>query len=79
MTGVMLGQSLHQAILRKHLHAAGTDVEFDTSLISLEQDADGVKAEIPKTEEGKETITHAKFAYVVGADVVRSKWSLVHQ
>ena len=78
MTGVMLGQSLHQEILRKHLHAAGTDVEFNTSLISLEQDADGVKVEISKTEDGRETITHAKFAHVVGADGARSKWVLVY-
>ena len=77
MTGVMLGQSLHQAILRKHLHTAGTDVKLNTSLLSLEQDADSVKAEISRTEDSKETITHAKFAYIISADGARSELSLV--
>ena len=77
MTGVMLGQSLHQMILRKRLHTVGTDVDFNTSLLGFEQDANSVKAEISRTEDGKKMIAHTKFACVIGMDGARSESSLV--
>lgn len=74
--GVMLNQTRHQKILRKHLTAAGGTVEFNTSLIGLVQDDDGVVAEITKTAADGEQITEkCKYAYVIGADGARSKFS----
>lgn len=72
MKGVMLGQNRHQAILRRHLAAVGGNVEFNTSLITLNQEEDGVIAEISKTTDGKQAVEKIKYAYVIGADGARS-------
>ncbi|EJD01753.1 uncharacterized protein FOMMEDRAFT_126912 [Fomitiporia mediterranea MF3/22] len=70
---VMLGQCIHQQIIRKHLEALGCQVELGTTLSGLEQSEDGVTVRLTKTTTNGEQVEEtAKFAYVVGADGARS-------
>jgi hypothetical protein len=64
----MLGQWLHQAILRKHIERFGVTVETGSKLISLEQDDAGAQVRIEKTDGSQVSVNSASFAYVIGAD-----------
>ena len=68
----MLGQEQHQAIIQEHIEALSGRVEFNTTLLGLEQDEDGVTAEISTAKDDQVTTEKARFAYVVGADGARS-------
>lgn len=76
MKGLMLGQTRHQIILRNHLEAFGTRVEYGTTLLGLEQNEEGVTAELSKPDDASPS-TKATFAYVVGADGARSMTSIL--
>ncbi|EJC99075.1 uncharacterized protein FOMMEDRAFT_23412 [Fomitiporia mediterranea MF3/22] len=69
---VLLGQSHHQAILRKHIEGLGGKVELGSTFIGCTQDENGVTAEILKTIDGDEQTESVRFEYVVGADGGRS-------
>ncbi|MEU0500742.1 FAD-dependent monooxygenase [Nocardia sp. NPDC005998] len=64
----VLGQSRTEAILRDRLAQFGVRVELATALVSFEQDATGVTAELAHVG-GTETV---RVAYLVGADGGRS-------
>ncbi|EJC99069.1 uncharacterized protein FOMMEDRAFT_170810 [Fomitiporia mediterranea MF3/22] len=68
----VLGQWLHQAILRKHIKALGGKVELGSAFIGCTQDENGMTAEIRKIIDGIEHTEKARFEYVVGADGGRS-------
>ena len=70
----MIGQWLHQQILRRHLEHLGCRVEFGSTLQAIEQKDDGVVARLLKTKDGEELEETARFAYVVGADGAHSKF-----
>lgn len=74
---MVLGQSKHQAILRKCIETLGGEVELGSALASLQQDSASVIAEITKTVNGRLVEEHTKFAYVIGADGGRSKFAVV--
>lgn len=71
----ILGQSRHQAILRKHIEALGGTVELGTELITLSQDEDAVTVTLSKTTGDINVEEIAKFAYVIGTDGGRSMLS----
>ena len=70
----MIGQWLHQQILRRHLEHLGCRVEFGSTLQAIEQEGDSVVARVLKTKGGEELEETARFAYVVGADGAHSKF-----
>ncbi|KIY53598.1 hypothetical protein FISHEDRAFT_33020 [Fistulina hepatica ATCC 64428] len=70
---VMLGQDLHEAILRKHLQKAGYNVENGVELRSYEQFDDRVEVVLAKHGAGGSDIREtAVFDYVVGCDGAKS-------
>ena len=71
----MVGQWLHQQILRQHLEKLGCHVELGCMLKAIEQKDGGVVAHMLKTEDGKQLEETASFAYVVGADGAHSEHS----
>lgn len=72
----ILGQSRHQAILRKHIEALGGQIELGTEFTDLQQDEDVVTVTLTKTSGDIKTDEVAKFAYVIGTDGGRSMCSL---
>ena len=70
---VIIGQHCTQAILRDHLAKYNITVERSTELVGLEQDEQGVIAQLVKHEEGKELEETVRVGYLVGADGARSK------
>ncbi|EJC99072.1 uncharacterized protein FOMMEDRAFT_113673 [Fomitiporia mediterranea MF3/22] len=69
---VLIGQWIHQAILRRHVEALGGKVELGSTFIGYTQDDDGVTAEIHRVVDGVEQTEKARFEYLVGADGGRS-------
>ncbi|KIM74259.1 hypothetical protein PILCRDRAFT_828424 [Piloderma croceum F 1598] len=69
---VMLGQNYHERILRVHLEALGTQVEFGSELRSFTQSADSVSVEIVHHIDGKEVVERSEVAWLVGCDGARS-------
>ena len=66
---LMLPQSDTEAILERHLDAAGIRTETDVSLASFVQDATGVSATLRRND-GSEDVAH--FAWMVGCDGAHS-------
>ncbi|KAI0784358.1 monooxygenase [Abortiporus biennis] len=65
----LIGQDHAESILRSHLAKLGVEVERSTELVSLQQDKDGVTAEILKrSADGEETSEMTRFEFLVGAD-----------
>ncbi|KIY53608.1 hypothetical protein FISHEDRAFT_32989, partial [Fistulina hepatica ATCC 64428] len=70
---IMLGQDLHEAILRKHLQKAGYSVENGVELRSYEQFNDHVEVVLAKhSADGSDIRETAVFDYVVGCDGAKS-------
>ncbi|KAL5529838.1 hypothetical protein ACEPAF_6095 [Sanghuangporus sanghuang] len=69
---VMIGQWLHQKILRQHLEELGCHVELGCMLQTIEQRDESVIAHLVKTVDGKQLEETVQFAYVVGADGAHS-------
>ncbi|KIY46797.1 hypothetical protein FISHEDRAFT_75323 [Fistulina hepatica ATCC 64428] len=69
----MLGQDLHEAILRKHLQKAGYNVENGVELRSYEQFDDHVEVVLAKhNADGSDIRETAVFDYMVGCDGAKS-------
>jgi 2-polyprenyl-6-methoxyphenol hydroxylase-like FAD-dependent oxidoreductase len=68
----MLGQNHHERILRVHLEALGTQVEFGSELRSFTQSVDSVSVKIVRRIDGKEVIEGSEVAWLVGCDGARS-------
>ena len=68
----MLGQNHHERILKEHLEALGTQVEFGSELRSFTQSADSVSAEIVRHVDGKEVVERSSVPWLVGCDGARS-------
>jgi 2-polyprenyl-6-methoxyphenol hydroxylase-like FAD-dependent oxidoreductase len=68
----MLGQNHHERILKVHLEALGTQVEFGFELRSFTQSADSVSVKIACHIDGKEVVERLSVAWLVGCDGVRS-------
>ena len=62
-------QDDHEAILDKHLAAAGIEIEWNTELIGYTDTADGIRATIRKTDNKEETVD---VAYLCGCDGANS-------
>ena len=58
----------------EHIRALGGHVEFNTTLTGLEQDENGVSAEMTKNIGGQIATEKSRFTYVVGADGARSEF-----
>lgn len=71
----MIGQWLHQQILRQHMAKLGCHVELGCMLQAIEQNDEGVVAHLLKTKDGEHLEETARFAYVVGADGAHSEHS----
>ncbi|KAL5507680.1 hypothetical protein ACEPAH_5298 [Sanghuangporus vaninii] len=69
---VLIGQWLHQQILRQHLEELGCHVELGCRLQTIEQRDESVVAHLVKTMDGKQLEETVQFAYVVGADGAHS-------
>lgn len=68
----MLGQHHAEEIFRSHIEKYGVSVELNTELVSLEQDADGVTAQIVRRDEdGKEVKESIRTPFLIGADGAR--------
>jgi 2-polyprenyl-6-methoxyphenol hydroxylase-like FAD-dependent oxidoreductase len=67
---VWCGQDLYEPILVDAGRAHGADIRFNTSLVSVEQDADGVTALIEDRATGRTSTVRAQ--YVIAADGVHS-------
>ena len=65
-----IGQHKLEPILLRRGLELGADIRFDTELVEVSQDADGVTALVRNRESGEETTIRAKYA--VGADGGRS-------
>ena len=68
-----MGQSDHQAILRKHIEALGGFVELSTELVGLEEVDGKVHATLKKTTGNQVSDETASFEYLIGADGARSE------
>jgi len=62
-------QDDHEAILGKHLAAAGIEIEWNSELIGYTDTADGIRATIRKTDNTEETVD---VAYLCGCDGANS-------
>lgn len=71
--GIMLGQWLHQKILRKHIELLGGEVELGCALTSIEQRENSVVAHLAQTVGGEISEETASFSYIIGADGAHSK------
>jgi len=69
---VILGQNHHERILKVHLEALGTQVEFESELRSFTHSADSVSVEIVRHIDGKEVVERSEVAWLVGCDGARS-------
>ena len=69
----MLGQSSTEKVLRTHLARLGCEVEFGTTLVSLQQDEDGVTAHITKRSGDKDVPEVIRCRWLVGTDGARGK------
>lgn len=67
--GAAYAQCKIEAVLERHLHRLGVEVERSTELIAFEQSADDVRATIKKPDGSEETITTP---WVVGCDGAHS-------
>lgn len=70
----MLGQWLHQKILRKHIESLGGEVELGCALTSIEQHEDHVVAHLVQTVDGQICEETASFSYIIGADGAHSEF-----
>ncbi|KAJ7066712.1 FAD binding domain-containing protein [Mycena amicta] len=69
---VMLGQDHLEQILRSELHKLGCEVEWGTTLMSLEQGPEDVRAVMSRQDGSDDFITETEtFRYVVGTDGAR--------
>ena len=68
----MLGQNHHERILKEHLEASATQVEFGSELGSFMQSVDSVSAEIVRHVDGKEVVERPEVPWLVGWDGARS-------
>jgi 2-polyprenyl-6-methoxyphenol hydroxylase-like FAD-dependent oxidoreductase len=64
------GQDRYEGVLADKAREAGADLRFGTRLVSIEQDDDGVKAEIEDLASG--SISTVRAQYLVGADGAKS-------
>ncbi|KAL5527978.1 hypothetical protein ACEPAG_6779 [Sanghuangporus baumii] len=69
---LLIGQWLHQQILRQHLEELGCHVELGCMLQTIEQQDESVIAHLVKTVDGKQSEEIVQSAYVVGADGAHS-------
>jgi putative polyketide hydroxylase len=65
-----ISQSLLEPILQKHAVELGSDLHFNTQLLSFEQDESGVRAIIQDSASGEQRRVHAD--YMIAADGNRS-------
>lgn len=68
MNGKLLGQAHSEEILRTALEKYSCFVELDTELVSFEQTAQDVTAQILKRQDGQEVSETVKFQFLVGTD-----------
>ncbi|KAH7925393.1 hypothetical protein BV22DRAFT_1129057 [Leucogyrophana mollusca] len=68
----MIAQARTVTILRSHLHAFACDVELGTRLVSFDQKADHVVANLAKMIDGTEVMETVKVGWLVGADGAHS-------
>jgi 2-polyprenyl-6-methoxyphenol hydroxylase-like FAD-dependent oxidoreductase len=68
---IFITQSLLEPLLKSRAEALGAELRFATEMISFEQDASGVTAEIRERDTGKTTTVRAK--YMVAADGSHSR------
>ncbi len=73
----IIGQSHNEAIVRSHLEKLGVHVELNTELVSFEQDANGVTAQVVKHDGSSDVPETVLASYVVGAEGARSKSPLI--
>ena len=59
---MILGQNHHERILKAHLEALGTKVEFGSELRSFTESADSVSVEIVRHVDGKEVVERSEGA-----------------
>ncbi len=69
-TGLLLPQSATEEVLIERLREQGVEVEWNTSLIDFQVEADGITCQIQSAEKGEST---AHFPWVVGADGAHSR------
>ncbi|KAF9479547.1 monooxygenase [Pholiota conissans] len=70
---LLLGQNHHEQILRSHLEALGTHVEFGTELRSFTQSNGSVDVElIHHGSDGKEEVEHVNVPWLIGTDGAHS-------
>jgi 2-polyprenyl-6-methoxyphenol hydroxylase-like FAD-dependent oxidoreductase len=67
--GAAFAQSKTEAILEQHLNRLGVEVERSTELLTFQQLADGVRANINKPDGSKETVTTP---WIIGCDGAHS-------
>ena len=70
----IIGQSHHEEILRAHLAQHDVHVEMNTELVSFEQTADGVTANLVKRNGSEETQETVTTGWLVGADGAHSAY-----
>ena len=68
-----MGQSDHQAILRKHIETLGGSIELGTELVGFEEANGKIHATLKKTVGDQVSEETASFEYLIGADGARSK------
>ena len=74
---LVVSQYTTEAILRNELAKFDVHVELRTEPVSIEQDVDGVKVTMKKTDEvGGETTEKIKVPYVIGSDGARGMWTV---
>ncbi|SJL13702.1 uncharacterized protein ARMOST_17150 [Armillaria ostoyae] len=65
---IVIGQDVHEEILRGHLAKYGVEVELGTELVSFEQFHDRVVSCVVKTRDGKRFEESIESQWIIGAD-----------
>ncbi|KAK0188554.1 FAD binding domain-containing protein [Armillaria mellea] len=69
---IIIGQDIHEEILRGHLAKYGVDVELGTELVSFEQSPDRVVSCVVKTRDGDRFEESIKSQWIIGAEGAHS-------